>query len=1218
MQALYAAGVTGTPLAVIAAIAAGAVLVYRNWETLGPWFQMIWLQVQTVFLTAWTWIQENVMPIVQTVFADLVAGASSVYNWFVVNWPMISSTVTAVFNLIAQVWTDVLSLVFAAIVTRATQIYNTFLTLWPQILPILQQVFGGATESGGFFQQMLNFIWQTAIQLHLWWIANWPTISAVIWQVFAGIQVAWETVLLAVLTALFTLVVQIVQWFIVNWPMIQRVVGQVFGFIATVAWPMLQAVFAFLLQQAGVIVNWFITNWPLLQQTSSTVFNAVLAVIQFALNRIWSGVIVPVVTALVEFWTRNHEQIKNIVRIAWEFIKSFVSNLIYQVLDIIKLVMQIITGDWSGAWATSQRILARSWEMIKSVVKAAAGIVSNIIQIFGNQLVAKWQDLKSKSDAIWSRVVNNMIDKVEGGVNKVIGLLNKLTGAINTVAGLIGLEDTINIPDIPTASIPRMARGGILLQRNRPHAIYEDRVEPAFGLTEPEHVAADLDRLWKGSWAAPGDPESASPVHFEGFPAPDAANALRTGLRAPRKPESTPAHPSRSGAGSSPTTAGGSRSLRAPRRMRGEAIHRSPFARAHRTDSSSIEGTSAAGRYGYAPSGFWRGLREAVRLPSLPQIGGDAGRLPFPGFASSLSPSIPSVAARYGGPLPTADAVMAASEENARVGRLSLQGRMPVSGIEDDGSLLGRVMEKYVRRMRAEDWAQRPAVHRPAVSSIVGHGGERVLPESMTRAFDRLAEMIREWVSRGSPATSTEEIRPNRMVVDHLKALSAKSDLQRTTVTQSVQKMNTDTSDRFYEQTETVTAKMGAEGANTRIQLQNNQAAETIGRNVQTQTINGKTTEQTLALNSKSDAQTAALTETMNSTNASVQQTLKDTAARVQAALDKVAPALAERLESIKAKIAEVFAGVSESLSSLGSMGGNVDALLNVTKSAWGLAAGGKVTRPTPAALGEHGYDEYVIPTEPRYRGRAEQLLREVSQSLGYGLFRQPRGRGMFGRAEVTPGLAAAGGSGYLGWNYVRGQVFTSGISAATAMRSAAGAGRDGRGLRAHRADPPSRLAAGYRGPFPTAGAILALREASKGMLESGAPPRARRTPAFPKDDGQLDYDLARAMEEYARQMRAEGRAPAPLHTCPALAFPTSAGEDVSPLLEVPIPKIPKSEWAEEWDETDAPVRVVNVDVGDLNISQGEDEPWEEFKKRLFDAFEQQTAKATKKALKRS
>ncbi|MFE3978695.1 MULTISPECIES: transglycosylase SLT domain-containing protein [unclassified Priestia] len=48
-----------------------------------------------------------------------------------------------------------------------------------------------------------------------------------------------------------------------------------------------------------------------------------------------------------------------------------------------------------------------------------------------------------------------------------------------------------------------------------------------------------------------------------------------------------------------------------------------------------------------------------------------------------------------------------------------------------------------------------------------------------------------------------------------------------------------------------------------------------------------------------------------------------------------------------------------------------------------GYATGGKITDHQVAQLGENGYDEYVLTTEPRYRNKNLALLAEVSERLG-------------------------------------------------------------------------------------------------------------------------------------------------------------------------------------------------------------------------------------------
>ncbi|MBI0169873.1 MULTISPECIES: hypothetical protein [Bartonella] len=47
----------GWVVAAIAAIAAGAYLIYRNWDKIGPWFKNIWAKTKQIFADFWNWVK---------------------------------------------------------------------------------------------------------------------------------------------------------------------------------------------------------------------------------------------------------------------------------------------------------------------------------------------------------------------------------------------------------------------------------------------------------------------------------------------------------------------------------------------------------------------------------------------------------------------------------------------------------------------------------------------------------------------------------------------------------------------------------------------------------------------------------------------------------------------------------------------------------------------------------------------------------------------------------------------------------------------------------------------------------------------------------------------------------------------------------------------------------------------------------------------------------
>lgn len=142
------------------------------------------------------------------------------------------------------------------------------------------------------------------------------------------------------------------------------------GMIATVlrdtVLPAVQEVADFIVEQFGVVVSWVQENWPLIQETIQTVL-----------------------TAIQGFWQAHGESILNIVRVAWEAVKVVISTALQNTLDILKLMMQAINGDWEGAWTTLQGIAQRNLDALMALFQLFfGGTIEALTAWAGEQIAA--------------------------------------------------------------------------------------------------------------------------------------------------------------------------------------------------------------------------------------------------------------------------------------------------------------------------------------------------------------------------------------------------------------------------------------------------------------------------------------------------------------------------------------------------------------------------------------------------------------------------------------------------------------------------------------------------------------------------------------------------------------------------------------------------------------------------------------------------------------
>lgn len=123
--------------------------------------------------------------------------------------------------------------------------------------------------------------------------------------------------------------------------------------------------------------DWIDTNLPLVQ----TLFQNILGAIQ-------------------GFWTLFGDDITRIVTNVFTAAWTFIDLAMRTIGDIITLALQILTGDWEGAWGTLEGIFVRIWESIKTIV--------------GLQL----DNLKTLFTAIdWGAVGSAIVESVKSGIS---------------------------------------------------------------------------------------------------------------------------------------------------------------------------------------------------------------------------------------------------------------------------------------------------------------------------------------------------------------------------------------------------------------------------------------------------------------------------------------------------------------------------------------------------------------------------------------------------------------------------------------------------------------------------------------------------------------------------------------------------------------------------------------------------------------------------------
>ena len=246
---------------------------------------------------------------------------------------------------------------------------------------------------------------------------------------------------------------------------IQTFTLQVFNTVKTIISGAMAEVYADLQLVGGRIVSWWRENYPLIEQTVKTVSDVIKGTIQAFLEVIRG------------FWDSYGEQIMSVVRTVWNTVKDIITTATNQIGQFVKIGMQAINGDWSGAWQTFQKIISNAVEvvvrylrgMISATTQVLVSLISAVIR-YGSQFQVTIVEYAVKAvagfiyviatlpqritaiipsliragmsigAAVWEGIKRGLSDGVSAGFSADSGAF----GSSNNIPSRAGLEGTTN------------------------------------------------------------------------------------------------------------------------------------------------------------------------------------------------------------------------------------------------------------------------------------------------------------------------------------------------------------------------------------------------------------------------------------------------------------------------------------------------------------------------------------------------------------------------------------------------------------------------------------------------------------------------------------------------------------------------------------------------------------------------------------------------------
>ncbi|HFU7476445.1 TPA: phage tail tape measure protein, partial [Streptococcus agalactiae] len=113
---------------------------------------------------------------------------------------------------------------------------------------------------------------------------------------------------------------------------------------------------------------------------------------------------------------------------------------------IIKAVMQIITGDWSGAWETIKQVVSTVWEAIKSLISIVLSAIAQFISNSWNGIKGTMTNLLNSIKSVVSNVWNSIKSTISSILSSIGSTVSSVwNGMKATISGVLsGISNTVS------------------------------------------------------------------------------------------------------------------------------------------------------------------------------------------------------------------------------------------------------------------------------------------------------------------------------------------------------------------------------------------------------------------------------------------------------------------------------------------------------------------------------------------------------------------------------------------------------------------------------------------------------------------------------------------------------------------------------------------------------------------------------------------------------
>ena len=237
-----------------------------------------------------------------------------------------------------------------------------------------------------------------------------------------------------------------------NAAMLANPIGLIVALIAG-----LVAAFIYLWNNVEGFRKFWINAWNTIKKYASSAGKAIKKALVDAWNGIkkaWSAV------------TGFFRGIWNGIKSAFSSAKSWFTNIFRNAWNGVKSAWNGAKSFFSGIWSKIKGVFGSVNSWFRGKFQSAWSAIKSVFSGWGSFFGGLWTKIKSKFSSIGTSLGTSMGNAVKSGMNRVISTIqstiNKGIGLINSAIRLANKLPGINVGTVPTLSLPRLAKGGVL------------------------------------------------------------------------------------------------------------------------------------------------------------------------------------------------------------------------------------------------------------------------------------------------------------------------------------------------------------------------------------------------------------------------------------------------------------------------------------------------------------------------------------------------------------------------------------------------------------------------------------------------------------------------------------------------------------------------------------------------------------------------------------